>query len=80
MRTGSLTILQGFAKGNPGFRIVGGLLSTEPFGMGVRKGDWAMRDAIDDTLQDLWLSGQYAELYQARFGEPPSVPITVWPA
>ncbi len=77
--TGSLTILQGFAKGSPGYKIVGGLLSTEPFGLGARKGDWAMRDAVDDTLQELWLSGEYAKLYTARFGEAPTIPITVWP-
>jgi ABC-type amino acid transport substrate-binding protein len=77
--TGSLNILQGFAKNNAGFKIVGGLLSTEPFGMGVRKGDWAMRDAIDDTLEDLWVSGEYAKLYQAQFGSAPTTPIEVWP-
>ena len=77
--TGSLTILQGFAKGNPGFRIVGGLLSTEPFGVGLRKGDWAMRDAVDETVQDLWVSGDYQKLYAARFGEAPGTAIEVWP-
>ena len=78
--TGSLTVLQGFSKNNDGFKIVGGLLSSEPFGMGVRKGDWAMRDAIDDTVQDLWLSGEYAKLYAGRFGSAPATPIEVWPA
>jgi polar amino acid transport system substrate-binding protein len=78
--TGSLTILQGFAGHNEGFKIVGGLLSTEPFGVGIRKGDWTMRDAVDDTLQDLWLSGEYAELYKARLGTEPTTPIEVWPA
>ncbi len=59
--TGSLNILQGFSKNNAGFKIVGSLLSSEPFGVGVRKGDWAMRDAVDDTLQDLWVSGRLRE-------------------
>ena len=77
--TGSLTILQGFSRNNPGFKVVGGLLSAEPFGIGIRKGDWAMRDAVNETLQDLWTSGAYAKLYEARFGEPPTIPITVWP-
>ena len=77
--TGSLTILQGFAGHNPGFKIVGGLLSAEPFGIGIRKGDWAMRDAVDETLQDLWVSGEYAKLYKARFGSDPTTPIEVWP-
>jgi ABC-type amino acid transport substrate-binding protein len=78
--TGSLNILQGFSKNNAGFKIVGGLLSSEPFGVGVRKGDWAMRDAIDDTLQDMWNSGDYAKLYDKWFGAEPAVPIQVWPA
>ncbi len=77
--TGSLNILQSFAKNNDGFKIVGGLLSTEPFGIGVRKGDWAMRDAVDETLQDLWTSGEYAKLYQTWFGAEPVLPIEVWP-
>ena len=77
--TGSLNILQGFAKNNDGFKIVGALFSSEPFGIGIRKGDWAMRDAVDETVQDLWTSGEYAKLYQARFGAPPATPIEVWP-
>jgi ABC-type amino acid transport substrate-binding protein len=78
--TGSLTILQGFAKNNGGFKIVGGLLSSEPFGIGLRKGDWAMRDAANETLQDLWNSGAYAKLYETWFGGAPTTPIDVWPA
>lgn len=77
--TGSLNILQGFSKNNDGFKIVGGLLSTEPFGIGVRKGDYAMRDAVDETLQDLWTSGDYVKLYQKWFGADPAIPIQVWP-
>jgi len=77
--TGSLNILQGFSKSNDGFKIVGGLLSTEPFGIGLRKGDWAMRDAIDETLQDLWTGGQYATLYRKWFGTEAVTPIEVWP-
>ena len=78
--TGSLNILQGFSKNNQGFKIVGGLLSSEPFGVGVRKGDWAMRDATDATLQDIWISGAYAKLYERWFGSAPPVPIQVWPS
>ena len=78
--TGSLNILQGFSKNNPGFKLVGGLLSSEPFGVGVRKGDWAMRDAVDATLQDMQISGDYAKLYERWFGGEPPVPIQVWPS
>ena len=77
--TGSLNILQGFSKNNDGFKIVGGLLSTEPFGIGIRKGDFTLRDAVDETLQDLWTSGEYTKLYVKWFGSEPPVPIEVWP-
>jgi ABC-type amino acid transport substrate-binding protein len=78
--TGSLTVLQGFVRNNTGFKIVGGLLSDEPFGVGLRKGDWAMRDAVNETLQDIWTSGAYAKLYQTWFGSAPVTPIKVWPS
>lgn len=77
--TGSLNILQGFSKNNDGFKVVGGLLSSEPFGIGIRKGDHAMRDAVDETLQNLWTSGEYAKLYQKWFGTDLATPIEVWP-
>ena len=77
--TGSLNILQGFARNNEGFKVTGGLLSTEPFGIGLRKGDATLRDAVDDTLQDLQTTGAYAKLYSTWFGTEPPTPIEVWP-
>ena len=65
--TGSLNILQGFANGNPDFKIVGDMFSVEPFGVGVREGDSALRDEINFTLQDLWASGEYTQLYRKWF-------------
>jgi polar amino acid transport system substrate-binding protein len=77
--TGSLNILQGFAKENKNYQIVGDIFSSEPFGIGVRQGDWAMRDLVNETLQELWKSGEYQKLYVKRFGEEPRVPIEIWP-
>lgn len=77
--TGSLNILQGFANGNPNFKIVGDLFSVEPFGIGVREGDSALRDEINFTLQDLWASGEYTQLYRKWFHADPTVPIEMWP-
>jgi ABC-type amino acid transport substrate-binding protein len=77
--TGSLNILQGFAKDNPNVKIVGELFSVEPFGIGIRQGDSALRDEINFTLQDLWTSGAYAELYRKWFHADPTVPIETWP-
>ena len=73
--TGSLNILQGFQKNNPKFKIVGEMFSVEPFGMGFRKGDSDLRDAVNVALRDLWTSGEYKALYRKYFGTDPTVPI-----
>ncbi len=77
--TGSLNILQGFQKNDPNFKIVGDMFSVEPFGIGVRKGDADLRNAIDATLRDLWASGEYTGLYRKYFGAVPTVPIEARP-
>jgi ABC-type amino acid transport substrate-binding protein len=77
--TGSLNILQGFQNNNPKFKIVGGLFSVEPFGIGVRQGDSDLRDAVNFALQDLWTSGEYTTLYRKYFHADPTIPIEIWP-
>jgi ABC-type amino acid transport substrate-binding protein len=73
--TGSLNILQGFAKDNRDFKIVGAPFSVEPFGIGVRKGAPSLLDAVNATIRDLWTSGAYTALYRKWFGSDPTVPI-----
>jgi len=77
--TGSLNILQGFAKDNKDFVILPDRFSVEPFGIGVRQGDSSLRDAINFAIQDMWKSGEYATLYKKWFGTEPEVPVEVWP-
>jgi ABC-type amino acid transport substrate-binding protein len=77
--TGSLNILQGFQKNNPKFKIVGDMFSVEPFGIGVRKGDSDLRDAINAELRELWASGEYTALYRKYFGTDPTIPIEARP-
>jgi ABC-type amino acid transport substrate-binding protein len=73
--TGSLNILQGFAKDNRDFKIAGSPFSVEPFGIGVRKGAHSLLDAVNATIRDLWTSGAYTELYRKWFGSDPTTPI-----
>ncbi len=73
--TGSYDILRGFAKSAPGFKIVGEKFSVEPFGIGIRKGDAALRDFVNKVLRDLWASGRYQELYRKWFEVDPDIPI-----
>lgn len=77
--TGSLNILQGFAKENTDYVIAGDMFSTEPFGMGVRQGDSALRDVVNETLQELWRTGEYQTIYKKWFGEEPRVAVELWP-
>jgi ABC-type amino acid transport substrate-binding protein len=72
--TGSLNILQGFAKDSPEFKIAGAPFSLEPFGIGVRKGATALLDAVNATLRDLSTSGAYTQLYRKWFGTDPAAP------
>jgi ABC-type amino acid transport substrate-binding protein len=73
--TGSLNILQGFAKDNRDFKIAGAPFSVEPFGIGVGKGAHSLLDAVNATIRDLWTSGAYTELYRKWFGSDPTAPI-----
>src|SRR5262249_20969729 len=77
--TGSPAVLRGLAKETRNFVILPDRFSIEPFGIGVRQGDSALRDEINFTLQDLWLSGQYADLYRKWFRAEPEFPIEIWP-
>jgi polar amino acid transport system substrate-binding protein len=77
--TGSLDILQGFAKQDASYVILPDRFSVEPFGIGIRQGDWALRNEVDFALQDLWTSGAYRELYRKWFKTEPETPIEVWP-
>jgi len=77
--TGSYDVLRGFAREAPGFQIVGEKFSLEPFGIGVRHGDWQLRNAVNAVLQDLWTSGRYQEIYRKWFQVDPDMPIETWP-
>lgn len=73
--TGSELILRGFMKNNPNFKIVGKPFSSEPFGIGVRKGNAALLKEVNDTLKDAWQSGAYQKLYMQWFGFEPAAPV-----
>jgi polar amino acid transport system substrate-binding protein len=77
--TGSYDILRGFTRETEGFHIVGDRFSVEPFGIGIRHGDWQMRDAVNAVLQDLWASGRYQQIYRQWFQLDPDIAIETWP-
>jgi glutamate transport system substrate-binding protein len=63
-----------------GFKILNVEVSQEPLGIGVYKGDDAFRDFVNDVLEEIFQSGDWAKAYAATLGklgletpEPPTV-------
>jgi glutamate transport system substrate-binding protein len=75
------TILAGLVKSSGGaFKLVGAPFSDEPYGIGLKKGDQAFRDFLDDRLEEIYTSGEWAGAFKATLGtlglptpEPPAV-------
>ncbi len=75
------TILLGLVEGSGGkYELVGNAFTTEPYGIGVRKDDVQYRNFINDTLEDMYASGAWADAYERTLGrfvdevpEPPEV-------
>ena len=75
-------ILTGLVAGNPeGFELVGNPFTEEPYGIGVPKGDDEFRNFINDTLEEAYESGAWADAWDRTAGaisgqeapEPPAV-------
>ena len=66
------TILAGLLAANPrkaAYEILDTRISTEPYGLGVRKGDRQFLEFVDRTLLELEQSGEAARIYDKWFGK-----------
>lgn len=73
-------ILKGYAAQEPDkFRVVGKTFSTEKYGIGLAKDDKALRDKVNDILQDAIDSGDWKKIYDATLGKSgsPATPPTL---
>ncbi|WFE19399.1 glutamate ABC transporter substrate-binding protein [Solwaraspora sp. WMMD937] len=62
-------ILLGFIAENEGdFKLAGEQFTEEPYGIGVKKGDDAFRDFINDTLEKIYDDGSYAAAWESTAG------------
>lgn len=61
-------ILLGLAQKSPEFAIVGNPFHTEPYGIGVRKGDLVVRDRINQVLQNMFDDGRWAAAFRKTIG------------
>ncbi len=60
-------------------KVVGGILSYEPYGMGVAENQSNLRDAVNFAIQKAVKDGTYTKLYKKWFGKNPKVLPELWP-
>lgn len=75
-------ILTGLVSQSDGaFKLIGKPFTEEPYGIGLMKGDQAFRDFINDTLEESFENGAWADAWDATAGkitgqeapEPPAI-------
>ena len=66
--------------GSDVFEVVGNPFTTEPYGIGIPKGDDEFRNFINDRLEEIFTNGEWADAYERTVGtvdeevpEPPAV-------
>jgi len=63
-------ILLGLIADDPeSFELVGETFTSEPYGIGIKKGDQAFRDFINDVLEEIYESGEWEEAFDRTVGE-----------
>ena len=69
-------ILLGLVDKDPdAFKVVGGTFTKEPYGIGLKKGDDAFRNFINDTLEAAYKDGRWEKASTSTLGKvEPTVP------
>ncbi|MFB0536032.1 MAG: protein kinase [Anaerolineae bacterium] len=63
--------LLSFSQGDPTYRVVGELLSSEPLAIGIPPNNPDFRNEVDDALQTIIADGTWQMFYDRWFPEPP---------
>ncbi|WP_280948778.1 transporter substrate-binding domain-containing protein [Lactiplantibacillus plantarum] len=61
-------ILYGMASQNPGYEVVGGTFTKEPYGIAVNKGQEPLKKALDKALKEIEADGTYNRILKKWFG------------
>ena len=59
------------AAGNGTFKLVDKPFSDEPYGIGLKKGDEAFRTFVNDTLEEIFKNGDWAEAFEPHWAIGP---------
>ena len=76
-------ILMGFASQDKNLKLVGSQFTSEPYGIGIKKGSAELQQVVNDVLKSLKTSGKWKELYKKEIGDKsgvaaPEPPIDDW--
>ena len=78
--TDNVILLGLIDKDKEAFKLVGKPFTQEPYGIGLKKGDQAFRDFLNDTLEKAFKDGRWAKAWESTAGkvagatpEPPTV-------
>lgn len=61
-------ILYGMASQNPGYEVVGGAFTKEPYGIAVNKGQEPLKKALNKALKEIEADGTYDRILKKWFG------------
>ncbi|WP_125762059.1 glutamate ABC transporter substrate-binding protein [Companilactobacillus hulinensis] len=64
-------ILAGMAVSNPGYELTGKAFTTEPYGIGINKGQKDFKKAVNKALKEVQADGTYNKLIMKWFGDVP---------
>src|SRR5262245_43226613 len=78
--TDNVILIGLIADSNGAFKLVGNPFTQEPYGIGLKKGDQALRDFVNDVLEKIADNGDWAAAFKKTVGtvvddvpEPPPV-------
>lgn len=70
------TIERGMMSKGPGFRLLPGRMTYEPYGVGIRKGHLEFVEFLNKVINDVKASGRWKEIWKKNLGgdapEPPA--------
>ncbi|AVV98350.1 transporter substrate-binding domain-containing protein [Lactiplantibacillus plantarum] len=61
-------ILYGMSSQNPGYEVVGGTFTKEPYGIAVNKGQEPLKKALNKALKEIEADGTYNRILKKWFG------------
>ncbi len=67
-------ILLGFASTDPTVKLVGGLFTSEPYGIGIKQGKKDLQAFVDSVLARMFADGTYDKIYDQYLGKFEGMP------